>query len=78
MQEVQKKSDEKQKEYKELLKRYHRHSERHVLALEANLSHVDKCKIFHCVDLERKAGNELIAIMKNNYEQLSRTKNTVS
>lgn len=74
MQEVQKKSDEKQKEYKELLKRYHRHSERHVLVLEANLSHVDRCKIFHCADLERKAGNELIAIMKNNYEQLSRTK----
>ena len=63
-----------QSEYKQLLKAYHKLSERHVLVLEAKLAHQDKCKIFHYADLERKAGNELAAIMKNNYEQLIRTK----
>ena len=61
-------------EYKRLLKAYHKKSDRHVLVLEADISHQDKCKIFHYADLERKAGNELVAIMKNNYEQLTRTK----
>ena len=61
-------------EYKQLLKAYHKKSERHVLVLEADVSHQNKCKIFHYADLERKAGNELVAVMKNNYEQLTRTK----
>ena len=61
-------------EYKRLLKAYHKKSDRHVLVLEADVSHQDKCKIFHYADLERKAGNELVAVMKNNYEQLTRTK----
>lgn len=61
-------------EYKQMLKAYHRLSDRHVLVLETDLSYQDKCKIFHYADLERKAGNELAAIMKNNYEQLIRTK----
>lgn len=61
-------------EYKTLLKAYHKLSNRHVLVLETDLSYQDKCKVFHYSDLERKAGNELVAIMKNNYEQLTRTK----
>ena len=63
-----------QTEYKQMLKAYHKLSDRHVLVLEANLSYQDKCKIFHYANLERKAGNELVSIMKNNYEQLIRTK----
>ena len=63
-----------QTEYKKMLKAYHKLSDRHVLVLETNLSHKDKCMVFHYADLERKAGNELVAIMKNNYEQMVRTK----
>lgn len=63
-----------QTEYKHMLKAYHKLSDRHVLVLEADLSYQDKCKIFHYADLERKAGNELVSVMKNNYEQLIRTK----
>lgn len=63
-----------QTEYKKMLKAYHKLSDRHVLVLETDLSYQDKCKVFHYADLERKAGNELVAIMKNNYEQLLRTK----
>ena len=66
-------SDE-QTEYKQMLRTYHKLSDRHVLVLETDLSYQDKCKIFHYADLERKAGNELVALMKNNYEQLIRTK----
>ena len=61
-------------EYKQLLKVYHKKSDRHVLVLETNLSYQAKCKVFHYAELERKAGNELVAIMKNNYIQLIRTK----
>ena len=61
-------------EYKQLLKAYHKKSDRHVLVLETNLSYQAKCKVFHYAELERKAGNELVAIMKNNYIQLIRTK----
>ena len=63
-----------QTEYKKMLKAYHKLSDRHVLVLETNLSHKDKCMVFHYADLERKAGNELVAIMNNNYEQMVRTK----
>lgn len=42
--------------------------------LETDLSHQEKCKVFHVADLERKAGNELISIMKKHYKQLIRTK----
>jgi hypothetical protein len=61
-------------QYKKLLKAYHQSSDRHVLVLETDLSYQDKCKVFHYADLERKAGNELISIMKKHYEQLVRTK----
>lgn len=63
-----------QTKYKQMLKAYHKLSDRHVLVLEANLSHQDKCKMFHYANLERKASNELVSIMKKNYEQLIRTK----
>lgn len=61
-------------EYRKKLKAYHKISDRHVLVLETDMSHQDKCKIFHYANLERKAGNELAGIMKKHYEQLLRTK----
>lgn len=60
--------------YKKVLKNYHKVSDRHVLVLETDLSYQEKCRVFHYSDLLRKAGNELVAIMKNKYEQLIRTK----
>ena len=71
---MQMNQNKEQTEYKQMLKAYHKLSDRHVLVLETDLSYQDKCKIFHYADLERKAGNELVSIMKNNYEQLIRTK----
>lgn len=68
------KQDNKTTEYSQLLKTYHKLSNRHVLVLETDLSNQDKCKVFHYADLERKAGNELVSTMKNKYEQLIRTK----
>jgi hypothetical protein len=59
---------------KDLLKAYRKLSDRHVLVLETTLTQEEKCKVYHYADLERKAGNELVAIMKKNYEQLLRTK----
>ena len=61
-------------EYEKLLYNYHSRSDRHVLVCETDLPYEDKCHIFHTADLVRKAGNELTAIMKHNYEQLMRTK----
>lgn len=71
---MQRNQNKEQTEYKQTLKAYHKLSDRHVLVLETDLSYQNKCKIFHDSDLERKAGNELVALMKNHYEQLIRTK----
>lgn len=65
---------EQKKQEKALLKKFHKVSNRHVLVLETTLSYQDRSKIFHYSNLVRKAGNELLGIMKNNYEQLIRTK----
>lgn len=61
-------------EYKKLLKKYHKHSERHILAVETDMSYPDILKIVALSDKIRKAGNELVSLMKKNYEQLMRTK----
>ena len=60
--------------YKQALKEYHKHSDRHVLVLEADISYQEACKCFHYADLERKAGNELVSMMRDRYLQLMRTK----
>ena len=56
------------------LKQFHKATDRHVLVLEADISEGDKRKLLHMSNIIRVAGNELIAIMKKNYEQLLRTK----
>jgi hypothetical protein len=56
------------------IKAFHKNSDRHVLVLEGKLSEPEKHIIYHLADLIRKAGNDLTTIMKNNYEQLVRTK----
>lgn len=56
------------------LKQFHKATDRHVLVLEADISECDKCKLLHMSNIIRVAGNELIAVMKKQYEQLLRTK----
>ena len=56
------------------LKQFHKATDRHVLVLEADISECDKRKLLHMSNIIRVAGNELIAVMKKQYEQLLRTK----
>lgn len=62
------------KEYKKLLKQYHKFSGRHILAVEADIPYPDVFKIMALSDKIRKAGNELVHLMRKNYDQLIRTK----
>lgn len=62
------------KGYKKLLKQYHKHSDRHVLVVETDMPYPDVLKIVALSDKIRKAGNELVNLMKKNYNQLMRTK----
>lgn len=64
----------KKTEYEKKLRHYHSVSNRHVLVLEAEMSETDKRHIFADADLLRQCGNQLIAVMKIQYEQLIRTK----
>ena len=61
-------------EFNKVLREFHKQSSRHVLIVEADISHVNKCAIFCYADLLRKAGNELTAVMKKKLDQLTRTK----
>ena len=61
-------------EYKKLLKQFHKLSDRHILVVETDMSSSDVQKVVALSDKIRKAGNELIGLMKKNYEQLMRTK----
>lgn len=53
---------------------FHKITSRHVLVLEADISECDKRELLHMSNIIRIAGNELIAVMKKQYEQLLRTK----
>ena len=53
-------------EYQSELKDSRKHSERHVLVLEADVKSHEAYQIFHKADILRKAGNELTAVMKHN------------
>ena len=61
-------------EYDRVLKQFHKLSDRHVLAAEADMPYSDVLKIVALSDKIRKAGNELVALMGKNYGQLIRTK----
>ena len=62
------------KEHKRHLKQFHKLSDRHILAVETDMSYSDVLKVVALSDKIRKAGNELIGIMRKNYNQLMRTK----
>ena len=61
-------------EYNKILKQYHKVSERHILAVECDMPYSDILQVVTLSDKIRKAGNELVALMRKNYEQLIRTK----
>lgn len=62
------------KEYKKALKQFHKHSSRHILVVETDMPYSDVLKIVTFSDKIRKAGNELVRLMRKNYDQLLRTK----
>lgn len=57
-----------------LLKQYHKLSDRHILAIEADMSSFDIQKVVTLSNKIRKAGNELVGLMRKKYDQLMRTK----
>ena len=62
------------KEHKKLLKQFHKSSDRHILAVETDMPYSDVLKVVALSDKIRKAGNELVGLMRKNYDQLMRTK----
>ena len=61
-------------EYNKVLKQFHKLSDRHILVVETNMPYSDIQKVVALSDKIRKAGNELVALMRKNYDQLMRTK----
>lgn len=61
-------------EYKKFLKQFHKLSDRHILVVETDMSSSDIQRVVSLSDKIRKAGNELIGLMRKNYDQLMRTK----
>lgn len=61
-------------EYRKLLKKIHKLSDRHILIAETDMSCSDIQKVIKLSDRIRKVGNELVSLMKKNYDQLMRTK----
>ncbi|MBE5963069.1 MAG: hypothetical protein E7256_17095, partial [Lachnospiraceae bacterium] len=61
-------------EYKKILKQYHKLSDRHILVAETDMPYSDIQKVVALSDKIRKAGNELVCLMRKNYDQLLRTK----
>lgn len=61
-------------EYDKILKQYHKLSDRHILVAETDMPYSDVLKVVALSDRIRKAGNELVGLMRKNYNQLMRTK----
>lgn len=61
-------------QYRKVLKQYHNLSDRHILSARTDMSYADVIKVVSLSDKIRKAGNELVCIMRGRYNQLIRTK----
>ena len=61
-------------EYKKILKQYHKLSDRHILVVETDMSSSDIQKVIALSGRIRKAGNELVGLIRKKYDQLMRTK----
>lgn len=62
------------KEYSDAIRQFHKETNRHILVIETDLLGPDARKVFAVSDKLRKAGNELVAVMRKNLHQLMRTK----
>ncbi|MGN8833027.1 hypothetical protein ACTNDZ_10850 [Selenomonas montiformis] len=62
------------KEYSDAIRQFHKETNRHILVIETDLLEPDTRKAFAVSDRLRKAGNELVAVMRKNLHQLMRTK----
>ena len=60
--------------YNKILKQYHKLSDRHILVAETDMPYSDVLKVVALSDKIRKAGNELVSLMRKKYDQLLRTK----
>lgn len=63
-----------EEEYRKILKQFHKLSDRHILVAETDMPYSDVVKVVTLSDKIRKAGNELVRLMRKNYDQLLRTK----
>ena len=70
--EIQKPTTENAEE--KTVKQYRAAAKRHVLSLEADVTEQQRRELLHMSNLLRIAGNELVAQMRKNLEQLKRTK----
>lgn len=61
-------------DHNKILKKFHKLSERHILVVETDMPYSDVLEVVTLSDKIRKAGNELVALMRKNYDQLIRTK----
>ena len=61
-------------DYKKTLKKFHKLSDRHILVTETDMPYSDVLKVVALSDKIRRAGNELVGLMRKNYDQLLRTK----
>lgn len=59
-------------EYKKILRKYHKLSDRHILVAETDMPYPDVLKVVALSDKIRKAGNELVGLVRKNYEHLVR------
>ena len=62
------------KEYGDVLKDYRKSSNRHILIAETDMLSSNVQQVFATSNRIRKAGNELVALMRKRYHQLMRTK----
>ena len=62
------------KKFKQVLKKYHKASDRHILVAETDMPYCDVLNVVAYANKIRKAGNELVGLMRKQYEQLMHTK----
>ena len=65
-------------EYKKLLKQFHKLSDRHILVVETDMSSSDIQKVVNLSGRIRKAGNELVGLMRKITNNLYALKNIVN
>ena len=61
-------------EYHKILKQYQKRSDRHSFVVETDMPYSDVRKVIALSDKILKAGNELVRLMRKNYNPLIRTK----